>query len=51
MKAKLKVSCAMALWKLAKGSLMNSRKITETKALLCLAKIIEKEKGNCRLIV
>lgn len=45
-KAKLKVSCAMALWKLAKGSLLNSRKITETKALLCLAKIIEKEKGE-----
>ncbi|XP_015070698.1 uncharacterized protein LOC107015051 [Solanum pennellii] len=54
-KAKLKVSCAMALWKLAKGSLMNSRKITETKALLCLAKIIEKEKGelqiNCLMTV
>ncbi|KAL3374528.1 hypothetical protein AABB24_006155 [Solanum stoloniferum] len=54
-KAKLKVSCAMALWKLAKGSLLNSRKITETKALLCLAKIIEKEKGelqiNCLMTV
>ncbi|MCE3216178.1 hypothetical protein HAX54_005242 [Datura stramonium] len=54
-KAKLKVSCAMALWKLAKGSLLNSRKITETKALLCLAKIIEKEKGelqiNCMMTV
>lgn len=54
-KCKLKVSCAMALWKLAKGSLLNSRKITETKALLCLAKIIEKEKGelqiNCLMTV
>lgn len=54
-KSKLKVSCAMALWKLAKGSLLNSRKITETKALLCLAKIIEKEKGelqiNCLMTV
>ncbi|KAG5618093.1 hypothetical protein H5410_017917 [Solanum commersonii] len=48
-KAKLKVSCAMALWKLAKGSLLNSRKITETKALLCLAKIIEKEKGELQI--
>ncbi|CAN4088071.1 unnamed protein product [Withania somnifera] len=48
-KAKLKISCAMALWKLAKGSLLNSRKITETKALLCLAKIIEKEKGELRV--
>lgn len=54
-KSRLKVSCAMALWKLAKGSLLNSRKITETKALLCLAKIIEKEKGelqiNCLMTV
>ncbi|KAJ8536502.1 hypothetical protein K7X08_034903 [Anisodus acutangulus] len=54
-KAKLKISCAMALWKLAKGSLLNSRKITETKALLCLAKIIEKEEGelqiNCLMTV
>lgn len=48
-KAKLKVSCAMALWKLAKGSLLNSRKITETKALLCLAMIIEKEKGELQI--
>ncbi|PHT53929.1 hypothetical protein CQW23_08391 [Capsicum baccatum] len=48
-KAKLKVSCAMALWKLAKGSLLNSRKITETKALLCLAKIIEKEEGELQI--
>lgn len=48
-KARLKVSCAMALWKLAKGSLLNSRKITETKALLCLAKIIEKEKGELQI--
>ncbi|CAN4085988.1 unnamed protein product [Withania somnifera] len=48
-KANLKISCAMALWKLAKGSLLNSRKITETKALLCLAKIIEKEKGELQI--
>nr|XP_016512857.1 PREDICTED: uncharacterized protein LOC107829898 [Nicotiana tabacum] len=48
-KAKLKVSCAMALWKLAKGSLLNTRKITEAKGLLCLAKIIEKEKGDLQI--
>ncbi|KAF2311444.1 hypothetical protein GH714_023062 [Hevea brasiliensis] len=46
---KLKVSCAHALWKLSKGSVSNSRKITETKGLLCLAKIIEKEKGELQL--
>ncbi|KAK4402445.1 hypothetical protein Sango_0985200 [Sesamum angolense] len=54
-KLRLKVSCATALWKLAKGSLSNSRKITETKALLVLAKIIEKEpvelKMNCLMVV
>ncbi|KDP31041.1 hypothetical protein JCGZ_11417 [Jatropha curcas] len=46
---KLKVNCAEALWKLSKGSLSNSKKITETKGLLCLAKIIEKEKGKLQL--
>ncbi|KAK6153268.1 hypothetical protein DH2020_012907 [Rehmannia glutinosa] len=54
-KLRLKVNCAIALWKLAKGSLSNSRKITETKALLVLAKIIEKEHGdlkmNCLMVV
>ncbi|KAL2492544.1 armadillo repeat only 4 [Abeliophyllum distichum] len=54
-KLKLKASCATALWKLARGSLFNSKKITETKALLVLAKIIEKEKGvlqiNCLTVV
>ncbi|KAL3512760.1 hypothetical protein ACH5RR_025477 [Cinchona calisaya] len=54
-KLKLKESCAMALWKLVKGSLFNSKKIMETKALLVLAKIIEKEKGelqvNCLMTV
>lgn len=48
-KLKLKVSCAKALWKLSKGSVSNSRKITETRGLLCLAKIIEKEKGELQL--
>ncbi|KAI8022456.1 hypothetical protein LOK49_LG03G00248 [Camellia lanceoleosa] len=45
-KHELKTSCAEALWKLAKGSVSNSRRITETKGLLCLAKLIEKEKGE-----
>ncbi|CAK7329029.1 unnamed protein product [Dovyalis caffra] len=52
---KLKVSCADALRKLSKGSVSNSRKITETKGLLCLAKIVEKEKGelqfNCLMTI
>ncbi|EEF51937.1 hypothetical protein RCOM_1509330 [Ricinus communis] len=46
---KLKVSCVLALWKLSTGSVSNSKKITETKGLLCLAKIIEKEKGDLQL--
>ncbi|PON72266.1 Coatomer beta subunit [Parasponia andersonii] len=54
-KLKLKVGCAEALWKLCKKSLTNSRKVTETKGLICLAKIIEKEEGelqlNCLLTV
>lgn len=54
-KLRLKINCACALWKLAKGSLLNSRKITETKALICLAKLIEKERGelqfNCLMVV
>uniref|UniRef100_A0A6N2MEQ5 DUF7792 domain-containing protein n=1 Tax=Salix viminalis TaxID=40686 RepID=A0A6N2MEQ5_SALVM len=52
---KLKVSYAEALWKLSKGSLSNSRKITEMKGLLCLATIVEREKGelqfNCLMTI
>ncbi|CAI0463560.1 unnamed protein product [Linum tenue] len=40
-KQKLKMSCAEALWMLAKGSVSNSKRITETKGLLCLAKLVE----------
>lgn len=51
----LKISCARALWKLSRGSLLNSKKITETKALICLAKLIEKEREelqiNCLMTV
>ncbi|KAF5933051.1 hypothetical protein HYC85_029222 [Camellia sinensis] len=55
LKLALKINCAKALWKLSRGSLLNSRKITETKGLLCLAKIIDKERGelqsNCLMTV
>ncbi|CAL1360066.1 unnamed protein product [Linum trigynum] len=40
-KQKLKTSCAEALWMLAKGSVSNSKRITETKGLLCLARLVE----------
>ncbi|KAJ8438533.1 hypothetical protein Cgig2_024622 [Carnegiea gigantea] len=54
-KTELKISCAKALWMLAKDSISNSRRITETKGLLCLAKLIEKEKGelqkNCLMAI
>ncbi|KAF4364286.1 hypothetical protein G4B88_028406, partial [Cannabis sativa] len=55
LKHKLKVGCAEALWKLCRESLINSRKVTETKGMICLAKIIEKEENdlqiNCLLTV
>lgn len=47
-KQALKIVCADALWKLASGSVLNSRKITETKGLLCLSRLIEREKGELR---
>ncbi|KAM1498394.1 hypothetical protein ACFX13_021608 [Malus domestica] len=54
-KLQLKVSCAAALWMLARGSVLNSRRITETKGLLCLAKLVEKEQGelqyNCLMTI
>lgn len=54
-KLQLKVACAEALWMLSRGCASNSRKITETKGLLCLAKLIETEKGelqhNCLMTV
>uniref|UniRef100_A0A2N9IPY3 DUF7792 domain-containing protein n=1 Tax=Fagus sylvatica TaxID=28930 RepID=A0A2N9IPY3_FAGSY len=45
-KLSLKISCAGALWMLAKESVANSKRITETKGLLCLAKLVEKEEGE-----
>ncbi|KAL3819270.1 hypothetical protein ACJIZ3_005175 [Penstemon smallii] len=46
MKLRLKISCAEALWMLARGNVPNSRRIMETKGLLCLAKIVESEEGE-----
>ncbi|KAL4586963.1 hypothetical protein LXL04_011611 [Taraxacum kok-saghyz] len=55
LKLELKTNCANALWMLARGNLANSRIITDTKGLLCLAKIIETEKGelqtNCLMTI
>ncbi|PKA66145.1 hypothetical protein AXF42_Ash018435 [Apostasia shenzhenica] len=55
LKHALKVACAEALWMLSRGCVSNSRKITETKGLLCLAKLVESEKGelqhNCLMTV
>ncbi|KAA8533198.1 hypothetical protein F0562_033269 [Nyssa sinensis] len=48
-KLKLKISCAEALWMLARGSVSNSRRITETKGLLCLAKLLHKEQGELQI--
>ncbi|GAB2221246.1 hypothetical protein Drorol1_Dr00012419 [Drosera rotundifolia] len=45
----LKTNCALALWRLCAGSLLNSRKIAEGNWLLFLAKIIENENGELRL--
>ncbi|KAI3720339.1 hypothetical protein L6452_21255 [Arctium lappa] len=55
LKLELKTSCARALWMLARGNLANCRMLTDTKGLLCLAKIIETETGelliNCLMTV
>ncbi|KAL3634385.1 hypothetical protein CASFOL_021439 [Castilleja foliolosa] len=54
-KFELKISCAEALWMLAKGSVQNSRRITESKGLICLAKLVEIESGelqsNCLMTI
>ncbi|KAE8688333.1 F-box protein [Hibiscus syriacus] len=54
-KIQLKINCAESLWLLAKGSVSNSRRITETKGLLCLAKLVEREQGelqyNCLMAI
>lgn len=51
---KLKTSCAEALCMLARGSLLNSKKITETKGLLCLAKLLDEQgelQYNCLMTI
>ncbi|MBA0855309.1 hypothetical protein Goshw_011866, partial [Gossypium schwendimanii] len=51
----LKISCSKALWKLVQGSVSNCRTLTETKGMLCLAKLVAKEQGelryNCIMII
>ncbi|MCD7473123.1 hypothetical protein HAX54_014749 [Datura stramonium] len=49
MKYQLKVNCAKALWMLSKRSVVISKRITETKGLLCLAKLVEREQGELQL--
>ncbi|XVE69145.1 hypothetical protein DITRI_Ditri09bG0127100 [Diplodiscus trichospermus] len=44
----LKIRCAEALWMLAARSISNCRTITNTKAMLCLAKLVEKEEGKVK---
>ncbi|KAI3501797.1 hypothetical protein L1887_29822 [Cichorium endivia] len=44
-----KTNSSGALWMLARGSITNSRKITEAKGLLCLTKLIEREKGEIQI--
>ncbi|KAL4279168.1 hypothetical protein GQ457_03G008380 [Hibiscus cannabinus] len=54
-KIQLKINCAEALWLLAKESVSNSKRITDTKGLLCLAKLVETEQGelqyNCLMTI
>ncbi|KAH7300795.1 hypothetical protein KP509_24G078900 [Ceratopteris richardii] len=42
----LKVQVTFALWKLAENNVDSCRKIADTKALICLAKLIESEKDG-----
>ena len=44
----LKAQAAHALWKLAAGNIKNSKLITDTRALLCFAKLIETENGDVK---
>ncbi|CAL9085897.1 unnamed protein product, partial [Musa textilis] len=48
-KLELKTACAEALWMLCKGSIESSRKVAETVALLCLAKLMETEEDQLQL--
>ncbi|CAM6090369.1 unnamed protein product [Calypogeia fissa] len=48
-KQRLKAEAAHALWKLAIGNVKNSKSITDTRALLCFAKMIESGEGEVRM--
>ncbi|GLT85821.1 hypothetical protein SLE2022_039960 [Rubroshorea leprosula] len=54
-KLQLKLNCSKALWVLARGNESISKNITERNGLMCLAKLIEKERNelqlNCLMIV
>lgn len=54
-KVNVQIACAEALWKLSEGCLLCCKKVTETKGLLCLPKIIEMERGelqfNCLMTI
>ncbi|GLT25317.1 hypothetical protein SLA2020_004520 [Shorea laevis] len=54
-KLQLKLNCSKALWVLARGNKSISKNITERNGLMCLAKLIEKERNelqlNCLMIV
>ncbi|OMO92233.1 Armadillo [Corchorus olitorius] len=45
-KLELKISCAEALWMLARGNVSNCRAIAETKAMLCLANLVQQKQGR-----
>ncbi|KAJ7543275.1 hypothetical protein O6H91_09G031600 [Diphasiastrum complanatum] len=45
-KLNLKTQVARALWKLAENNVRNSKSITDTRALLCFAKLIEIGEGD-----
>jgi hypothetical protein len=45
-KLRLKVQVTQALWKLAQNNVKNSKSITDTRALLCFAKLIETGKED-----
>ncbi|KAG6548266.1 hypothetical protein Mapa_010317 [Marchantia paleacea] len=48
-KQMLKAEAAHALWKLALGNVKNSKSITDTRALLCFAKLIESGEGAVQM--
>ncbi|KAB2091953.1 hypothetical protein ES319_A03G231400v1 [Gossypium barbadense] len=51
----LKISCSKALWKLAQGSVLICKTLTETKGMRCLAELVAKEQDelrfNCIMII